>query len=264
MRRHGRPAGWWPLAALLACTSLGLVAGLQAGGRVAGPTRAALAQSDARAAQGVVQQPTDQQTPFRAGVDVVSLNVTVTDGTLRHRSRGRGLRGLRGRRQAGAHASSPVRSSRSRCRCCSTAARAWRTSCRRPGGSHQLRQASEPERHGPGDRLRQPRRDPPGVHERARARASHPQNRRRAAPHRCTTRSTSRSRSSQDQGDSGDEIPPAGARRALLGRRRHVEPDLVRRGARARQANRDGHLHDRAASAEADGTQSEASTRPSS
>ena len=34
---------------------------------------------------------------------------------------------------------------------------------------------------------------------------------------------------------------------ALLGRRRHVEPDFLRRGPRARQAQRDGHLHDRAA-----------------
>ena len=33
----------------------------------------------------------------------------------------------------------------------------------------------------------------------------------------------------------------------LLGRRGHVEPGLVRRGARPGQALRDGHLHDRAA-----------------
>ena len=41
---------------------------------------------------------------FRAGVELVSLNVTVTDGTgrqVRHRSRAGGLRGLRRRRQAG-------------------------------------------------------------------------------------------------------------------------------------------------------------------
>ncbi len=42
---------------------------------------------------------------FRAGVEVVSLNVTVTDsaGPLHHRSRAERFLGVRGRRQAGAH-----------------------------------------------------------------------------------------------------------------------------------------------------------------
>ena len=48
----------------------------------------------------------DRQRPsFRAGIDIVSLNVTVTDGVepLRHRPRPERLLGLRGRRQAGHH-----------------------------------------------------------------------------------------------------------------------------------------------------------------
>ena len=43
------------------------------------------------------------------------------------------------------------------------------------GGGGQLRQAAEAERHRAGDRLRQPRRDPPGVHRQpGRARIGHP------------------------------------------------------------------------------------------
>ena len=54
-------------------------------------------------------QPQPAAVPFRAGVELVSLNVTVTDGTARYVTdlEQDGLPGLRGRRQAGRHLLQP-------------------------------------------------------------------------------------------------------------------------------------------------------------
>jgi Ca-activated chloride channel homolog len=65
----GRTAG----AAVAAAAAAGLIAW--------GPTRTVNA---AAQAQGNAEQPASQAPSFRAGVDVVSLNVTVTDGTARY------------------------------------------------------------------------------------------------------------------------------------------------------------------------------------
>ena len=70
--------------------------------------------------------------PFRAGVELVSLNVTVTEGAhyVTDLDAGR-LQRVRGRRQAGRHVLQPAPTCRSRSRCCSTRAPAWTPSCPR-------------------------------------------------------------------------------------------------------------------------------------
>ena len=96
---------------------------------------------------------------------------------LRHRSRAAGLQGLRGRREAGRHLLQRAPTCRSRCRCCSTPAPAWRRGCR----PRRRRQSASRGRCGTQDlaedhRLRQPRQHPAGIHQRRRtARAGHPQ-----------------------------------------------------------------------------------------
>ena len=113
---------------------------------------------------------------FRTGVELVSLNVTVTDGAkyVTGLEAGR-LRGLRGRRQAGHHVLLERSSSRSRSRSCSTPATAWRRSWRPRRRRRSASPAHAQGRRDRGDRLQQPGPHPAGVHQRRRrARARDP------------------------------------------------------------------------------------------
>ena len=92
------------------------------------PRSISLARRTPQAAQPARRRRRQPQAPsFRAGVDVVSLNVTVTDGTdaLRHRPRAGGLQVFEdGVKQDVTFFNRPT--CRSRSRCCSTPAPAWR------------------------------------------------------------------------------------------------------------------------------------------
>ena len=87
----------------------------------------------ALAATGSRRRP--QLPSFRAGVDLVSLSVTVTDASGRYVTdlTPDQLQRLRGRRRSRTSRTSIGRTCRSRCRSCSTRARAWRTRWRPPG-----------------------------------------------------------------------------------------------------------------------------------
>ena len=163
---------------------------------------------------------------------------------LRHRSRGSGLRGLRGRRQAGPHVllalQQPIAlavlldTSNSMEDQLPTAQEAA------VGFAKRLR----PRRDG-SHRLRQPGRRRPAVHERVAALE-------KAIRDTTVNGSTSLYNAiyislkelKRVRRAVGGRDPPPGDRRAL-GRRRHVEPDAVRRGARSGEAIRDGDLRHR-------------------
>ena len=148
-----------------------------------------------QAPQGTPPAPSQQAPSFRAGVDVVSLNVTVTDGTARYVTdlRGRRLQRLRRRRQAGRDVVQPDEpADRAR-----AAARHQRQhgnqAAGRAGSGRRLRAAPPAAGSRRNRRLRQPRRRPPALHATARPSSSRRSARPRpAAPRRCTTRSTSR------------------------------------------------------------------------
>ena len=106
--------------------------------------------------------PAGRRRPFRAGVDLVSLNVTVTDGTdaLRHRPRARGLQRLRGRRQAGRHLLQPHQPA-DRARAAARHQRQHGSEAADGAGSgDRLRQAAAAAGSRRDHRLRQPRRRP--------------------------------------------------------------------------------------------------------
>ena len=98
-----------------------------------------------------------------------------------------------------------------------------------------------------GHRLRQPGPRPPAVHQRRRgAREGDPEHRRQRLD-LALQRALHRAEGAEaGQGELRRGHPPAGDRPAVR-RRRHVEPDRVRRGARSRQAVGDGDLRDRPA-----------------
>ena len=103
------------------------------------------------------------------------------------------------------------------------------------------------ERPGAGHRLRQPRLDPPAVHlEPGRARRRHP-----AGGlwwlHLAAQRDLHLAQGAREDPRAERRRRPAPGAHRLLGRRRHVEPGFLRRGARPGEAVRDVDLHDRAA-----------------
>ena len=187
---------------------------------------------------------------FRAGVDLVSLNVTVTDGAepLRHRPRAGRLLGLRGRRQAGRHVLQPH----------ATADRAV------AAARHQRQHGSKlPTLQEAADRLRHAGCKPQDLAEvidfDSRVVFCRPSpTTQRELEHGdpadlgrrldlAVQRDLHRAEGSEEgQSRQRRGNPPPGDRRPLR-RRRHVEPAAVRRSARPRQALRDGDLRDRPA-----------------
>ena len=191
-----------------------------------------------------------QQPAFRAGVDIVSLNVTVMDAdaaTTSPTSTQQDFLGLRGRRQAGLYVLQPAPAADRAVAPARQQRQHGRQAADGAGRGHRLRPAAAAERPRAGDRLRQPRRDRAG-RSRATCRSSRAAIRKTSAGgstslHNAIYIALKELKKVQARVDRGRA--PAGDRRAL-GRRGHVEPGQLRRGARARQALRDRDLRDRA------------------
>ena len=190
-----------------------------------------------------------QSQVFRGGVELVSLNVTVTDGAsyvtdLKQddfevfEDGAKQADHVLQPRPAADRAGGPARHQREHGRAAADGA----------GSGGRLRQASEAGRRDGGHRLRQPGRT-----------SSRPSPADQAALEKAIRETTANGSTSlynaiyislkelkKVKATIGRGDPPAGDRRAV-GRRRHVEPGRVRRGARSREAIRDGDLRDRPA-----------------
>ena len=208
--------------------------------------------------------PAAQQPSFRSGVDVVSLNVTVTDST---RNFVRNLNqedfvvfedGIKQDLTFFTKAQLPIALSLLIDTSASMEDKLGVAQEAAIGFAKRMR----PDDIAQVDRLRQPRLDPPAVHQRqAGPRGGHPPDRAERLDLAAQRRLHLAERA--EEGPCAEHRGGAApGDRGALGRRRHLEPGAVRGGARARQALRGGHLQPSpfaaATSARA------ASTRPSS
>ena len=195
-------------------------------------------------------QPPQPQTPFRAGVELVSLNVTVTDGTARYVTDldGRGLQRLRRRRQAGRHVLQPHEPA-DRARAAARHEREHGTEAADGAGSRdRLRPQSCGRRISPRSSTSTAASSCSQTFTNSgrRARAGDPQDVGRRLDVALQRHLHRAEGSEEGRREERRRDPPPGDRRAL-GRRRHVEPAAVRRGARPREAIRNGDLRDRPA-----------------
>ena len=142
--------------------------------------------------------------------------------------------------------SSTARTCRSRSRCCSTPARAWRTSCR----PRRRRRSASPS--GCGRRISRKSSTSTAAsscsqtftNSAGRARTGDPQDVGRRIDVALQRRLHRAEGSEEGRREEQRRNPPSGDRRAV-GRRGHVEPAAVRGSARSREAVRDRDLHDR-------------------